>query len=507
MKAQHGQPGNLNLAANNNFLKCDNSIYCYKLTKAQIRNNVSDSMIYHGVYLEYFESKGEELPEIKLSDNRFSNFDIGCRIYRIAEGTIDISDNKFSSATAASAFHDFTGTAITVQNPAVYDLQLNVQADSITGARIGIHARNILNPLIGASQANANPGNYIEFDQTSYDTNYAAIWIDGCEDALIQENIIVKTNTAAPSNGSSVWGIKVEDGLNSYIMGNSIDELNNPVYLFSDCNYTELHCNTITDTIATVYDGVYLNSAILSDQGNSTDTWDNRWYGYDVVYGVNGTASFFGWYYDSNLLEYFPNTNPFTGTDFPVSSPINDPCYLQVNFQIEQKGSLLFQNYSLAYSKNLVSQKLFNDSVIDALLLQNAFSDIDSIELSLIAQQNPIDGGLAVYKARAMLFKETYNLNSTIEFQKNNKNSEGKMELIVFPNPLERNLFCNVLVKGLNGFVLQIVDLNGEIIKSKKLAGDENLIQLSFEKYQAGIYKIQVISRNGLYSSKLILIK
>ena len=248
----------------------------------------------------------------------------------------------------------------------------------ITDYRIGIHARNIPFLSVGSDLFTAfyDTPNTINFDQTSFNANHRGIWLENCPDAQVQENIISKSNPSTPSGTFTVEGIFHTLGARGLINWNVINQLPVPIHIRDDCSDTELHCNDINnDTDPGL--GVLLTSAVLPDQGTSTNPWNNRWFGYDntTLFGVNTDAPGppFDWFYNTGNAAF--NPNPAIGTAVAIStSATGITCAVEVapddpdrdvRYAAIAEDSLLFADHEDEFiykSKQYLFEQIYADT-------------------------------------------------------------------------------------------------------------------------------------------------
>mgnify|MGYP000901936221 CR=1 FL=1 len=153
------------------------------------------------------------------------------------------------------------------------------------------------------------------------------------------------------------------------------------------------------------------------------------------------------------------------------------------------------------------NHKTVNAILLDWLATDNiASSDMET--LISIAGQCPLEGGDAVYEARALVS----HLAGT-EFDdrdlcgvQNRQSRKGKQELtnqiVIFPNPTTGELFLDVVTGGITA---RVFNLLGELKMDTPFAGN----RLDMNALPDGIYTVQLLSIDGqlLANAKVLLIK
>ncbi len=134
----------------------------------------------------------------------------------------------------------------------------------------------------------------------------------------------------------------------------------------------------------------------------------------------------------------------------------------------------------------------------------------DSATLYNIAQQNPLNGGKAVYDARAIL-----NINFDDGISSNNRLAAGNEEVqttetnskfLLYPNPNNGNMVLNYELS--NNGKLELTDITGKIICEYNLNADASTININCEGLSNGLYLYKVIANDEiLKAGKIAIIK
>lgn len=175
--------------------------------------------------------------------------------------------------------------------------------------------------------------------------------------------------------------------------------------------------------------GIMLNGSInatLPDQGTSTITWDNRWFGYDNTNnGVTGVANApFDWYYRNVPSEYNPFPNAFTAIPWSLSTFTGDACQVlavvaepdrEARYGSTAADTLDFADYAVEFtykSKQFVYDLITKDT---SLLTRNVPGDTtfrnfyNSVYVSNIGLFNRVDSLLGIGDLNG-----AYEMNSSI---------------------------------------------------------------------------------------------
>ncbi|MBK8873402.1 MAG: hypothetical protein IPN13_05555 [Bacteroidetes bacterium] len=347
--------------------------------------------------LDYFR----EIDDIAISINslnfnndvsitKIQNFlkcNIGIKISGSNLNDVTISDNFFTNShfieTSTSSFHN---TAITVQMPfttARLSTNLEVFGNFITDYRIGIHCRNIYNVSIGSNPLLSAP-NMINFNQTSFNDHHRGIWVENSNGAKIQDNDIYQISNGHPGI-YTVEGITMDNCKNAVLTSNNLNELYSPIRLKGSCIGSELHCNTIDNSIYESGNGVNVDGADVSQQGvdftgtSLDETWDNIWLGYSSsVKGIVGTpGQQFNWYFDLGLLNGDPFPAPLSANPQGLNPDNSDGCVLNLAPAVYERDSqfgkiaedsLEYSNYEEVFKYN-IRQHLYHLIDTDTTLL------------------------------------------------------------------------------------------------------------------------------------------
>lgn len=135
-----------------------------------------------------------------------------------------------------------------------------------------------------------------------------------------------------------------------------------------------------------------------------------------------------------------------------------------------------------------------------------SFSPEDSATLYDVAFQDPIYGGTAVFSARVMLGIDVE--NSSTRRSSNSISSNTILEtnfVRFFPNPANDYVNYQITLEPNETASLEIVDLFGRIIFSKKIDYDSKTGFIEFKEKAAGIYTYKVNLKGKTETGKLVL--
>lgn len=144
----------------------------------------------------------------------------------------------------------------------------------------------------------------------------------------------------------------------------------------------------------------------------------------------------------------------------------------------------------------VIKGTIIADSAYQYLLIGNFF-DMDHIDT--ILYHNPIWLNQIAYYFLDMVCVSTDSLtcNSPVEIQELNYNNE----VTVYPDPVRSLL--HISVENIKNYYLKVFDPRGAlIIQSDKL---KNNIDIDISKYPKGIYFIQILSSNKIFTKKFII--
>jgi hypothetical protein len=151
-----------------------------------------------------------------------------------------------------------------------------------------------------------------------------------------------------------------------------------------------------------------------------------------------------------------------------------------------------------------VYQIYLNHMKNDTLLLD----DDERNFLDIKANMNKYETGLSVLLAQIMLnyFPENIDKNNnTIDLP---ISKPIQNEFILFPNPTDGFVYLNRIPDKNEELKIEIFDLNGVLLLYKVFKNESNPIVLNIKHFASGVYFAKVTSnKNGIFSSKLILIK
>jgi parallel beta-helix repeat protein len=127
------------------------------------------------------------------------------------------------------------------------------------------------------------------------------------------------------------------------------------------------------------------------------------------------------------------------------------------------------------------------------------------VTLTAIANQAPVSGGIAVYDARAMLFREVHD-SSALRLP-----PQAVTEVVsahIYPNPSSGVLMLNYALPNNAAGVMEIRDITGRILEIYILAADTPVQQFDTGDIPAGLYFCTVrINGDAKLSEKVVIIK
>jgi hypothetical protein len=151
-----------------------------------------------------------------------------------------------------------------------------------------------------------------------------------------------------------------------------------------------------------------------------------------------------------------------------------------------------------------------NNKYVNTILIASDKDSIDydaneRINLLSIAYQNPIVGGEAVYRARAIL---RLDLNDeTIGFRMAQAQSSISRTFQVYPNPTKEELIVSGSPDRNQEASLTVWSLLGTPILQKTLRTDETSITLDLRHCQPGIYRLVISTGNEEQSHSIVLLR
>ena len=135
-----------------------------------------------------------------------------------------------------------------------------------------------------------------------------------------------------------------------------------------------------------------------------------------------------------------------------------------------------------------------------------SFSPEDSAALFDVAYQDPIYGGTAVFSARVMLGIDVE--NSSTRRSSNSISSNTILELNFvrfFPNPATDYVNYEITLEPNETASLEIIDLFGRIIFSKKIDYDNKTGFIDFKEKESGLYTFKVNLKGKSETGKLVV--
>lgn len=258
-------------------------------------------------------------------------------------------------------------------------------------------------------------------------------------------------------------------------------------------------------------------------QGGLDADWNNRIAGNDVVQfeftfntgDATTSRSYFGMQlYDQNLnfvvgYAYSTETRELTGVAF-LKNGMGVPTNLSI--QLERGGLILNQNttYTLRCSYNSITGEVLwnpdfrtnSTGVAPVLWVPNQIPyrlNFIATSQSVNFNVSPPDLGNSI--ATTILYNSfEIKAIAASELLSNERDVLKDNDITVFPNPAKNLL--NVVSESQQIKSVEIIDLNGRIIKTKKL--NSNNISIEIESIESGVYILKVNNEAGNISKKFI---
>lgn len=171
------------------------------------------------------------------------------------------------------------------------------------------------------------------------------------------------------------------------------------------------------------------------------------------------------------------------------------------NTRFNAAETLLTQNSTLggAYT-HLMNEKIVNSIFIQTIASNsNGFSEIQASSLQVIADQCPLEGGVAVFRARDMLalIQDTpafydddvlCSANPRPTSQSSNVATRLEAQLLVFPNPAKTQINIQYDVENNKKALLEFFSIYGQKVKEVALNDTIGMLTVPVENLVAGVY-------------------
>ncbi|MBP9082122.1 MAG: T9SS type A sorting domain-containing protein, partial [Bacteroidia bacterium] len=251
----------------------------------------------------------------------------------------------------------------------------------------------------------------------------------------------------------------------------------------------------------------------------------------DVQFG-DVAADAMNYSFSAEELEYKSRTHLFnlikSDTTLLTKSTSKDSLFRNFYSGIEQLNIGLFHKIdSLILVGNLDAASDLNNSITDSLewesnlkavysiiitktLRDSLLNASDTTMLEGIAIQNPLDGGKAVFLARALLFWEIHDATfssriGSVNSSLNITQPTDSSSIQLFPNP--SNDQCQVLLTGIKkAFVLRIQNMVGKDIYLKSIAPQITLININTSYMAPGMYMLTVTDGVEFFKQEKLII-
>ncbi len=327
---------------------------------------------------------------------------------------------------------NFQNTAISVNQPlSISGPFVTITENTILNNRIGIHAANVPNILIGTDVMHDQLPNKISFNlgsSPSMSFDYSGIWIKACNDAFVWGgsdalNPDIKNDQEITTSGISYFrGMDIENSTGCMINCNVIKNIPRSIYFTGDCNLSKLRLNRFEN----YENAIELNDdqTVLPPQGDNPGTgytpYDNKWVdGTNSIYRTfrnSANPSPFDWYYDVTNAD--PSLIPLpTNTVIATDRPDNCNCYCNSSSRITDRDNSMGKiiSDSIPFSTNAsefsyqAKMNLFLAFKADSTLLYQGSTN-DSIYLNFFntmknSNMNQLD--ISVKQTPSFRFKLT----------------------------------------------------------------------------------------------------
>jgi hypothetical protein len=238
---------------------------------------------------------------------------------------------------------------------------------------------------------------------------------------------------------------------------------------------------------------------LINDSAYTEHLFEKKLFDRKVAYGILKDSLqllYQGSTYDVELQNFF---NVYALSNQGYLKEIED---LLINNELAQAAIL---NLGLVPANLHESNSVkVNQVVIESSGDSIAYTSVQRQELLAIAYQNPVIGGEAVYRARAILRLDLEDM--PIGFRSSSNNAQD-MPFRLWPNPTTGQLYCTSSILNDEGYAISIYSSIGEEVYNGRILTGVTADQLDLDNLPNGIYLVQVHSHNLRHFERILLIR
>lgn len=415
----------------------------------------------------------------------------------------NVQDNEIQTNNTVTPSGNFTIEGISVNQSVNVLLNLNELTElqtpiSIVGLcpNTELHCNNITNNVNSGKGVHLNFAKLPEQGNTGANISWDNIW-NGYTGSIKGVTGVV--------NSQFDWAYDFDSGLNEY-NPNPEANLIIPQPLSNNTNDDCLIQLSIPNFDRDQrYSALIVDSILYENYNNEFSYMEKE----NLFYMINVDTSLLtrSTIKDTLFRQFYTD---FSLSNFNYFSRV-DSCIVENN--LTQANSL---NQSIADTNLLEANlKSIYDILINKTLVDSLYSNSDSLILEDIAYQNPLNGGRAVFMARAMLFLEIVDSESEMRMGLNSINSinsinsnipipNNKLNFILVPNPATNQ--CLLSFRGFNkDLLLTIKTSNGQTILNQDISVNANSFLISTQNFIPGIYIVILNDGESILYQKLVI--
>ncbi len=238
---------------------------------------------------------------------------------------------------------------------------------------------------------------------------------------------------------------------------------------------------------------------LINDSAYADHLFEKKLFDRKVAYGILKDSLqllFQGSIYDVELQNFF---NVYALSNQGYLKDIED---LLINNDFAQAAIL---NIGLVPANLHESNSVkVNQVVIESSGDSIAYTSVQRQELLAIAYQNPVIGGEAVYRARAILRLDLEDMPIGFRISGNNAHDRP---IRIWPNPTTGQLYISTSVVNEEGYVLSVYSTIGEEVVSTRVLSNVTTDKIQLDNLPGGIYLLRLISGTQLHSERILLIR
>ncbi|MEO8085377.1 MAG: T9SS type A sorting domain-containing protein [Bacteroidota bacterium] len=217
---------------------------------------------------------------------------------------------------------------------------------------------------------------------------------------------------------------------------------------------------------------------------------------------------------DSSLMYLDEPTDEVLQTFFSENSETNIGLFDNVRILGEEGDAATASDINdaitdtnlIEYNQRIVNQIYFDASLSDTLSLDSS----QRTSLEEIAYQNPVEGGQAVYQARAMLRVYISDNGNSSAYRKANYTANrilnSHQKFSVYPVPATSFFIIKNNERQEMNLTINVFDATGKSMKTTNSRILDDLI-ISSNSLKSGVYSIRIDSEYGVEMHKLIIVK